>query len=210
MKFRFIVLSLCVVFGLNVVKAQNSGKQEVCSDNRYEIRFSVSDGLTLGTSSVLGVGLADAILGNKRVDERASLVYGVGYRYALNRFRVGGDFAFATVESKLQPNGSESPAVKERELNFMVLPAADFVYYKRGLLELYGSASAGVNLLRHSEKGLTEEGKSLARKKADLSCAFAYQVNPIAVRVGNNFIGGFVEVGLGYKGYLTAGLSLKF
>ena len=35
MKFRFIVLSLCVVFGLNVVKAQNSGKQEVCSDNRY-------------------------------------------------------------------------------------------------------------------------------------------------------------------------------
>ena len=49
-----------------------------------------------------------------------------------------------------------------------------------------------------------------AAKKADLSTSFAYQVNPIALRVGNDRIGGFVEAGLGNKGFLTAGVSLKF
>ena len=42
------------------------------------------------------------------------------------------------------------------------------------------------------------------------SDVFAYQVNPIALRVGNHRIGGFLEAGLGYKGFLTAGVSLRF
>ena len=81
----------------------------------------------------------------------------------------------------------------------MILPAAEFVYYKRGLFELYGTAAAGVNLSRHKETALTDAGKKAA-KKADLSTSFAYQVNPIALRVGNDRIGGFVEAGLGNKG----------
>lgn len=56
---------------------------------------------------------------------------------------------------------------------------------------------------------MTDAGKKAA-KKADLSTSFAYQVNPIALRVGNDRIGGFVEAGLGNKGFLTAGVSLKF
>lgn len=55
----------------------------------------------------------------------------------------------------------------------------------------------------------TEIGKKAA-KKSDLTTSFAYQVNPIAVRVGNDRVGGFVEAGFGYKGFLTAGLSFKF
>ena len=94
-------------------------------------------------------------------------------------------------------------------MNFLVLPAAEFVYYKRGLVELYGTAAAGVNLSRHKESALTDAGKK-AVQKADLSTSFAYQVNPIALRVGNDRIGGFVEAGLGHKGFVTAGVSLKF
>lgn len=64
-------------------------------------------------------------------------------------------------------------------------------------------------MTRHTETGLTEAGKASARK-ADLSTSFAYQVNPIALRVGNDRIGGFLEAGLGYKGFVTAGVSLRF
>ena len=200
MKFKVFVLSLCIFAGVNMANAQ---------DNRHEIRVSVSDGLTQSAVDVLGLGLADAVTGSKRTDEKASIVYGLGYRYAVGRFRVGADLGFAHTTSKLTLSGDKMPSIKERELNFMILPTAEFVYLKRRLVELYGNASAGVSLKRHTETGLTEAGKAAA-DKADLNTSFAYQVNPIALRVGNETIGAFVEAGLGHKGFITAGLSFRF
>lgn len=200
MKFKVFVLSLCIFAGVNMANAQ---------DNRHEIRVSVSDGLTQSAVDVLGLGLADAVTGSKRTDEKASIVYGLGYRYAVGRFRVGADLGFAHTTSKLTLSGDKMPSIKERELNFMILPTAEFVYLKSRLVELYGDASAGVSLKRHTETGLTEAGKAAAAK-ADLNTSFAYQVNPIALRVGNETIGAFVEVGLGHKGFITAGLSFRF
>lgn len=200
MKFKVFVLSLCIFAGVNMANAQ---------DNRHEIRVSVSDGLTQSAVDVLGLGLADAVTGSKRTDEKASIVYGLGYRYAFGRFRVGADLGFAHTTSKLMLSGEKMPSIKERELNFMILPTAEFVYLKSRLVELYGNASAGVSLKRHTETGLTEAGKAAAAK-ADLNTSFAYQVNPIALRVGNETIGAFVEAGLGHKGFVTAGLSFRF
>lgn len=200
MKFKVFVLSLCIFAGVNMANAQ---------DNSHEIRVSVSDGLTQSAVNVLGLGLADAVTGSKRTDEKASIVYGLGYRYAVGRFRVGADLGFAHTTSKLTLSGDKMPSIKERELNFMILPTAEFVYLKSRLVELYGNASAGVSLKRHTETGLTEAGKAAAAK-ADLNTLFAYQVNPIALRVGNETIGAFVEAGLGHKGFITAGLSFRF
>lgn len=200
MKFKVFVLSLCIFAGVNMANAQ---------DNRHEIRVSVSDGLTQSAVDVLGLGLADAVTGSKRTDEKASIVYGLGYRYAVGCFRVGADLGFAHTTSKLTLSGDKMPSIKERELNFMILPTAEFVYLKSRLVELYGNASAGVSLKRHTETGLTEAGKAAAAK-ADLNTSFAYQVNPIALRVGNETIGAFVEAGLGHKGFVTAGLSFRF
>ena len=209
MNFRFIALSLCMAVTAAVASAQGLNKGTSSETNKHEIRLAVSDGLTLTTVDVFGMGLADATLGSKRTDEKASIIYGLGYRYAINRFRVGADLGFAHTSSKLALKGEKAPSIKEKELNFLILPTADFVYLKKGLVELYGSASAGVNLVRHSEEGLTEAGKEAA-KKADLTTKFAYQVNPIAIRIGNDHIGGFVEGGFGYKGFVTAGLSFRF
>ena len=65
MKIKFIALSLCALASVNMVNAQESSKGE----SKHEIRLSVSDGLTQGTVDVLGMGLADAVLGSKRTDE---------------------------------------------------------------------------------------------------------------------------------------------
>lgn len=209
MKFKFIALSLCMLASANLVKGQEHSKNFTPSENRHDIRLSVSDGLTQGTVDVLGMGLLDAVTGSKRTDSNYSLVYGLGYRYSFGRFKVGADLGFSKSNSKLTLAGETAPSLKESNLNFLVLPAAEFVYYKRGLVELYGTAAAGVNLSRHKESALTDAGKK-AVQKADLSTSFAYQVNPIALRVGNDRVGGFVEAGLGHKGFLTAGVSLKF
>ena len=143
MKFKFIALSLCMVASVNIVKAQGTDKSSYQPDNRHEFRIAASDGLTLTSVDVLGMGIADALTGTKRSDEKATMVYSVGYRYALNRFRLGGDLGFAKTSSQLTLNGETSPSIKEKELNFLVLPTAEFIYFKRRLVELYGSASAG-------------------------------------------------------------------
>lgn len=200
MKFKVFVLSLCVFAGATVVNGQ---------ENKHEIRIAASDGLTQTAVNVLGLGLADAVTGSKRTDEKSSIVYGLGYRYAVGRFRLGADLGFSHTTSKLTLSGDKTPSIKERELNFKVLPTADFVYLKGKLIELYGNASAGVSLKRHTETGLTEAGKNTAAK-SDLNTSFAYQVNPIAMRIGNETFGGFIEAGLGHKGFLTAGVSFRF
>ena len=209
MKFKLFFLSLCVAVSVNLVSAQESSKGFTPSENKHELRLSVSDGLTLGTTGILGNGLSDVVLGNKRSDEKVTMVFGLGYRYSIHRFRVGADLGFAQASSKLALAGEKAPSIKEKGLNFLVLPTAEFVYFKRNLFELYGGASVGVDLVRQSESKLDEKGKS-ASEKNSLSANLAYQVNPIAFRVGNDRIGGFMEAGFGYKGFLTAGVSLKF
>lgn len=209
MKFKLFFLSLCVAVSANLVSAQESSKGFTPSENKHELRLSVSDGLTLGTTGILGNGLSDVVLGNKRSDEKMTMVFGLGYRYSIHRFRVGADLGFAQASSKLALAGEKAPSIKEKGLNFLVLPTAEFVYFKRNLFELYGGASVGVDLVRQSESKLDEKGKSDS-KKNDFSANLAYQVNPIAFRVGNDRIGGFMEAGFGHKGFLTAGVSLKF
>lgn len=183
MKLKFFVLSLLMVAGVNMVNAQNSTKDYVSEDRKHDIRLSVSDGLTQGTSDILGMGIADAVLGSKRSDSKTSLTYGFGYRYSINRFRLGADLGFGMTTSKLALAGENSPSIKEKDLRFLVLPTAEFVYFKRRLVELYGSATAGVNLSRHSETALA---KNATAGKSTLNTDFAYQVNPIALRVGND------------------------
>lgn len=209
MKIKFIALLLCAAVSSNVAKGQETTANNTQSMPRHEIRLSASDGLTLGLANVFGMGLSDAVTGSKRSDEKSSLVYSLGYRYSIAQFRIGADLGFVQSTSKLTLIGETAPSLKEKDLNFMLLPTVEFVYFKRGVVELYGGASAGVNLVNHTEKSLNQTATSNA-KKSDLSTTFAYQVNPIALRVGNQRIGGFLEAGLGYKGFVTAGVSLRF
>lgn len=128
MKFKLIALSLCMIASANVVKGQEYGKGVSTTENKHEIRLSVSDGLTLGSADILGIGLSDAITGSKRTNQSNSMVYGIGYRYALNRFRLGGDLGFAQSSSQLTLSGEKRPfgsrqgsSTSNRPVNFFRL-----------------------------------------------------------------------------------------
>src|SRR3712207_7037492 len=71
--------------------------------------------------------------------------------YHLNRFRVGLDLGFATVSSKFDHAGSKQKDIKQTQQNFIVLPVGEMIYFKQGIVELYGSAAAGVDFTRTKE-----------------------------------------------------------
>ena len=112
-----MLYSLCMLTSTNLVKGQGFTP----SENKHEIRLSVSDGLTQGTVDILGMGLVDAVTGSKRTDENNSLVYGFGYRYSLGRFKVGTDLGFSTSSSKLALAGEQTPSLKESNLTAFVI-----------------------------------------------------------------------------------------
>lgn len=207
MKIKGLALTLCLVLAGAHASAQSANKY--ATDNRHEIRIGYSDALSLGVASFWGMGLGDAVTGTTRTDERTAGMVGLGYRYSLNRFRVGLDLGFASWSSKRDHNGSKQKDIKETQLNFVVMPVGELVYYKRGALELYGSVAAGVDVVATTEKGLTELGRQHAYTHARTTADFAFQVNPIALRLGNDRVGGFVEAGVGSKGFCTVGLSLR-
>ena len=90
-------------------------------------------------TGIFGNAFSDAVLGSKRTDEKVLGVFGLGYRYAINRFKVGGDLGFGIASSKLAFAGQPAPSIKERDIHLLVLPTAEFSYFRRGLVELYGS-----------------------------------------------------------------------
>lgn len=217
MKTKFIMLFLCIVSNICFVNAQDR-ITIITTPKKHEIRLSISDNLALSIADVFGSALGQVATGSKRTDEKSSAVFGIGYRYHVNRLRIGADCGFGTVSSKIIHTGMKMPTAKEQELNFLFLPVAEFVYFRRGLFELYGSAAAGVDFTRRSEKefstsirdaGISGVAKTAVRQ-SDSFTSFAWQVNPVALRVGNHRIGGFLEAGLGYKGIVTAGVSFKF
>ncbi|WP_028897536.1 hypothetical protein [Prevotella sp. HUN102] len=207
MKFKVFALSLCCLIGLGQADAQ-TGKY--ASENLNEIRIGYSDGLTLGTASSWGMGISDALTGTKHTDERCSGVMGIGYRRHVRRCRLGVDLGFATASAKWIDNTKDAlPEVEKTQLNFLVMPVAEMVYYKGGLIEIYGSLAAGVDITSFSKKGLTDAGRKRAKTERSNSAEFAFQVNPVAMRVGNDRIGGVLEAGVGYKGFVTAGVSVR-
>lgn len=232
MRIKLLVLSLTILSGFGAVNAQENNKNEnrreirisatILSgaevdnarrnnkhENKHEIRISASDGLTRNIGEVFGIALVDALLGTKREDTKNYGVYSLGYRYSINRFRVGSDVSFSSTSSKLTLLREKTPSLKEDNLSFMVLPAVEFQYYKRGVIELYGSAAGGVDLTRTSYKKI-DNAKNYQPQQTSLNTSFAWQVSPIAIRVGNSTIGGFLEAGLGHKGFLSAGVGVKF
>lgn len=217
MKIRLLILSLSLLCGLRAFSEQNE-KSLISVEKKHDIRLSVSDALPLSLANFLGVGIADAITQTDRSDSKSSGMISIGYRYSIHRFRVGADFGFAKISSKLSFTGGtlsfsekKTASLKERDLNFLVLPTGDFIYFKKGIVELYGSAGIGVIFSRTHISGLTPLGKQFAaRYKSKVITDFAYQINPIALRLGNNRVGGFIETGLGYKGFISIGVSLKF
>ncbi len=206
---RSLMLAVCLITGCCAANAQRDNGEFDYNDGHHEFRLGGSDGLTLTTVSFWGMGLDDVLNGTTRSDITSTGVLGIGYRYGINRFRVGLDFGFTQLSSKITKDGETAPYIKENEMDFLVLPAAEMIYLKKGLFELYGSVAVGVDVSRYSEKGLTSEGSKATLPRSEVSTNFAFHVNPIALRVGNNSIGGFLEVGLGYKGFVTAGVSMR-
>jgi opacity protein-like surface antigen len=83
-------------------------------------------------------------------------------------------------------------------LDFMV--RGDYYWLNREWVQLYSGAGLGIAMV-------TEEQKELGLEETEYW--FAFHVNAFGCRVGKR-VAGFVELGFGYNGILSAGITAAF
>ncbi|MBB6273934.1 hypothetical protein HDF26_004407 [Pedobacter cryoconitis] len=131
-----------------------------------------------------------------RAESDFSMLTVLGYRYQfIEKIRIAGDLGY---------QGCSYSGNKVNEFTFAA--GTDFTYSQGRTVEFYGTVSAGYSIhtgkIDYPDKPVNEK-----RKDAD---KIIYQINPIAMRVGNSRISGFAELGWGYRGLVTAGAAFKF
>ena len=133
----------------------------------------------------------------------------VGYRYWFNeRVGVGALFAFDSNSVKaLHSRGGGSLADGEWRVHnrYFYTVAADlnWNYIYRPTFQLYGNVGLGGTLVRFSDNKTEHPDEQLKQFPY-----FNMHLSPLGIRFGGQ-IGGFAEIGWGYKGFFTVGISAK-
>lgn len=201
MKTITIKSILLVFFLVSFIGLQNANAQKASAE-KNDIRVSISDAYTLtlitSFSDDFVSALDDFITGKKGVYELRTPTYGmlhINYQRRIsNKLKVGVDFSYAKIEYK-NKNAKE---VLYTAHYLAIAPQFEFSYMRKSFFELYANASIGVNKLF-----------STIDKKTVSNHGATFQVNPIGIRVGKK-LGGFLEAGFGYSGYVNLGISYKF
>lgn len=201
--FAVVLLSLATVGAFAQAK-DGSSKNEFRAFVGDATAFDVTHGLVNALTNALPTG-------SERITSGAKAFYGIGYRYRVNRFKFGADLGYLGVKTDVKLVKGAAVDYSTKDNYIFVLPSAEINYLKTGILELYGSGSVGAVVRRTTGTAATEAGKTrLAGETKDKSVDFAYQANPIGLRIGSESIGGFIEAGIGLKGFVNVGLSIRF
>ncbi len=193
------VVLAAFILGAVTVKAQN-----VNEEKKHEFRPFYGTAYSSSISDIFSGSISNALFGTAEKSESSTWgMVGLGYRYHVDRFGIGIDLGYSTAKEELFKKKKDvKPFETKNFKRYFVMPTASFSYYKTNTIDLYGAASAGA-IYETSKRDVKDA-------KTENKTEFAYQVTPIGLRIGNQSIGGFVELGYGQKGLINAGLSFKF
>lgn len=202
MKKIVLIFTIILGFGLTA-----NAQKDLNISNSKKHEFNIFYGMggpNPGTISDIFVSaISNGIQGYPYGETSSFGMVGMGYRYKINRIKVGLDLGFSAAKEKLFKKKGDTSAINNNIYRLLVIPTGEFTYYKNNLLSLYGSVGAGVLFSR-------KDNNAIKDYRPGTEMEFAYQINPIGLKIGNGTIGGFIEAGFGYKGLAAAGINFNF
>lgn len=175
--------------------------QERTHDLSFQFGFLSTDQITDIFEDIVLIVIT---LGNYyKEDMKFSAVPFLTYHYSANsRFGFGGALGFYSSSGDLVREGGDVVVGDFREKNTIAAAELDYHWIMRPGFQLYSGAGFGVRIRRgrYTDAGETDTGTKLLP---------AFHLNALGVRVGGK-IGFFAELGIGYKGFLAAGVNGQF
>ena len=213
-----VLIAILCVFVMSSAKSQESQ-----GFNNHEIMFGVgyfSHYATLTKWSLVLDRLGQLFVkyyeipGLKRFGD-----YHISYKYKpIERLMVGGTFAWTGTKSEVfQRTGNGialKPSMKMGDLryNFFTLAVElNAIYVNTTNFKLYGNFGLGYTLgfIGYTTLDTMNDTYVGSEKRTKRWNHFNFQISPLSFRFGNN-IGGFLEMGWGYKGIFCGGMFVNF
>jgi hypothetical protein len=129
------------------------------------------------------------------------LIFGYNFHFG-SKISVGFQVSYSRIKTYLNRNTTQEYA--GRDAYFTLMPRADYTHFNLDFLRVYSGVAAGVAFLGSK----FETAPQTENQRASVS-GFAYQINVLGARLGKRF-GVYAEVGFGYNGVFTFGISEKF
>ena len=137
----------------------------------------------------------------------------IGYNYYIGPyFSFGAYLGISKAQMSVREIKTDRIVYHNHVTSYTGMLAAHWTFYREGIWELSAGLSMGVCRKDEDQSHLsaTSEGgapQMLPHEKDQWT--FAYNLTACKARIGGT-IGGFLELGFGYKGLVNAGLSVKF
>ncbi len=174
-----------------------------CPSNKYQWDLSVSYGYTTN-----GISYTDAAQdGNKTISQYPQPAFFTVRYFLYNRLAIGAGAGITSEQGKYyDPTHLSSQAGTYAASSTTMAVELYYVYHFWKFVEVYTFAGAGPSFISVSST-YTSPGLGFP-SETTRNTIMKGQYTPVGIRLGGR-LGGFAELGYGYKGIINAGISYK-
>lgn len=145
----------------------------------------------------------------KEFNQKYTGIGGVGYNFYLNPYvSLGAYFGISEADKEMADEISDKYVYKSHIRNYTGMVGINWTYFRSGIWEASCGCSLGIAYLDETQAIVDPKHTEIPFE--DDNYNFAYNLTATRVRIGGGVLGGFMEIGFGYKGLVNAGLSVRF
>ena len=192
--------------------AQKNRVRDVDYFPRSEIYLQYGTPSLMELTTILSPNFHDEVTNGETRNHKFSGIAAIGYNFFIHpRVTIGLDFGYGYGSSDMYisdvdefgPAGDPQYMCKAVVMNYSCHLSGAFTYWQQGPMECSGALYLGVNYMDESVRNAVSD-----ELEPNDHLNFSFHITAVKFRYGD-MVGGFAELGFGYRGLLNVGLSIK-
>ena len=192
--------------------AQKNRVRDVDYFPRSEIYLQYGTPSLMELSTILSPNFHDEVTNGETRNHKFSGIAAIGYNFFVHpRVSIGLDFGYGYGSSDMYisdvdefgPAGEPEYMCRAVVMNYSCHLSGAFTYWQQGPMECSGALYLGVNYMDESVRNAVSD-----ELEPNDHLNFSFHITAVKFRYGD-MVGGFAELGFGYRGLLNVGLSIK-
>ena len=192
--------------------AQKNMVRDVDYFPRSEIYLQYGTPSLMELTTILSPNFHDEVTNGETRNHKFSGIAAIGYNFFIHpRVSIGLDFGYGYGSSDMYisdvdefgPAGEPEFMCRAVVMNYSCHLSGAFTYWQQGPMECSGALYLGVNYMDESVRNAVSD-----ELEPNDHLNFSFHITAVKFRYGD-MVGGFAELGFGYRGLLNVGLSIK-
>ena len=192
--------------------AQKNRVRDVDYFPRSEIYLQYGTPSLMELTTILSPNFHDEVTNGETRNHKFSGIAAIGYNFFIHpRVSIGLDFGYGYGSSDMYisdvdefgPAGDPQYMCKAVVMNYSCHLSGAFTYWQQGPMECSGALYLGVNYMDESVRNAVSD-----ELEPNDHLNFSFHITAVKFRYGD-MVGGFAELGFGYRGLVNIGLSIK-